>query len=134
VVALGAKIAGLMGNDSHVVASVEKAAERAGEPVWRLPLPRDYRKDIDSDIADMKNLGKARQAGALVAGLLLEEFVADRPWAHLDIAGPAESDEERYEIRRGGTAFGVRTLLEFVQGFEPVGEVGQAMADHIGVG
>jgi leucyl aminopeptidase len=134
IVALGMKVAGLMGNDSHAVGAVEEAARRAGEPVWRLPLPREYAKDFESQIADMKNTGKPRQGGALIAGLILEEFVADRPWAHLDVAGPSDSDEERYEIRKGGTGFGVRTLLEFVQEFRPIGDTGVRMADHIGVG
>ncbi|HLI44215.1 MAG TPA: leucyl aminopeptidase [Acidimicrobiales bacterium] len=134
VVALGSKVAGLMGNDSRVVGALEAAAARSGEALWRLPLPREYRKDIDSDIADMKNMGKARQAGALVAGLLLEEFVDERPWAHLDIAGPADSEEESYELRKGGTGFGVRTLLEFLEAFEIDGEPGQRRADHVGVG
>ncbi|MGO9558343.1 MAG: leucyl aminopeptidase [Acidimicrobiales bacterium] len=134
IIALGTKVAGLMGNDSHAVGSVEEAAGRAGEPVWRLPLPREYAKDFESQIADMKNTGKARQGGALIAGLILEEFVADRPWAHLDIAGPSDSDDERYEIRKGATGFGVRTLLEFVQEFRPIEGAEVRMADHIGVG
>ncbi|MGO9198546.1 MAG: leucyl aminopeptidase [Acidimicrobiales bacterium] len=133
VVALGTKVAGLMSNDSHVARSVETASGRAGEPFWRLPLPREYAKDFESQVADMKNMGKARQGGALIAGLILEEFVSDRPWAHLDIAGPADSDEERYDIRKGGTGYGVRTLLEFVREFQPVGDVGENMADHVGV-
>jgi leucyl aminopeptidase len=133
VVALGNKVAGVMGNDSKLVGALEAASARSGEPIWRLPLPRQYRKDIDSDIADMKNMGKQRQAGALVAGLLLEEFVGDHPWAHLDIAGPAESDEESYELRKGATGFGIRTLLEFLEEFAPGGET-RRTADHVGVG
>jgi leucyl aminopeptidase len=131
VVALGSRIAGVMGNDSRVVGAVESAAGRAGEPVWRLPLPAEYRKDIDSQIADMKNVGKSREAGAIAAALLLEEFVADRPWAHLDIAGTANSDEERFEVRKGATGFAVRTLIDFVENFELAGP---ATADHAGVG
>jgi leucyl aminopeptidase len=131
VVALGGWVAGLMGNDSSVVGQVASAADRAGEPVWRLPLPRAYRKHIESPIADMKNMGKARQAGALIAGLILEEFVSDRPWAHLDIAGPADSDEELFEYRKGATGFGVRTLIEFVESFRPSG---RSTADHQEVG
>ncbi len=134
VVALGTRVAGVMGNDSHVLGDLEAAASRAGEAIWRLPLPRDYRKDIDSDIADMKNIGKPRQAGTLVAALLLEEFVDDWPWAHLDIAGPADSDDEHFEIRKGGTGFGVRTLLEFLDAFRPVGEAGARRADHVEAG
>ncbi|HET9093430.1 MAG TPA: leucyl aminopeptidase [Acidimicrobiales bacterium] len=134
VVALGAEVAGVMGNDSVVLRALEEAARRAGEPVWRLPLPRSYRRHLDSDIADLKNVGKERQAGALVAGLVLEEFVGERPWAHLDIAGPADVDEARYDLQKGATAFGVRTLLEFVGAFEPNGAAGSRVADHLGVG
>ena len=75
VVALGPKIAGLMGNDDRLVSAVHAASERAGEPTWPLPLPDAYRADIDSDVADMKNMGKRGSAGALTAGLLLQEFV-----------------------------------------------------------
>ncbi len=134
VVALGGEVAGVMGNDSVVLGALEEAARRAGEPVWRLPLPSSYRRHLDSDIADLKNVGKEREAGALVAGLVLEEFVAGRPWAHLDIAGPAHVDEARYELQKGATAFGVRTLLEFVGAFEPDGAAGPRSADHLGVG
>ena len=87
------------------------AADRAGEAVWHLPLPSAYRKHIDSDVADIKNVGP-RYGGALTAGLFLQEFVGDVPWAHLDIAGPARSDDEDGWTVKGGTGFGVRTLLE----------------------
>ncbi len=120
VVALGRKIAGLMGNDDRLVSAVRTASERAGEPTWPLPLPEAYRADIDSDVADMKNTGKPAAGGALTAGLLLEEFVGDRPWVHLDIAGPARSDEDSGEFRRGSTGFGVRTLLELLCAYEPL--------------
>ena len=118
-VALGSKIAGLMGNDDRLVSALQAASVRAGEATWPLPLPEAYRSDIDSDVADMKNMSK-RGAGALTAGLLLQEFVADRPWAHLDIAGPSRSDEDAGEYRKGATGFGVRTLLEFLIGYEPL--------------
>ncbi|MGA3216475.1 MAG: leucyl aminopeptidase [Acidimicrobiales bacterium] len=118
-VALGLKIAGLMGNDDRLVSALQAASARAGEPTWLLPLPEAYRPDIDSEVADMKNMSK-RGAGALIAGLLLQEFVADRPWAHLDIAGPSRSDEDSGELRKGSTGFGVRTLLEFLCTYEPL--------------
>ena len=119
VVALGKKIAALMGNDDGVMAQVQAAADRAGEPVWPLPLPDDYRSHIDSEIADVKNMGNAGQAGTLIGGLFLKEFVGDVPWAHLDIAGPARSDSDDGYLPRGGTGFGVRTLVEFAAGFAP---------------
>jgi leucyl aminopeptidase len=120
VVALGPGIAGLMGNDDRLVSAVQAASVRAGEPTWQLPLPEAYRAVIDSDVADMKNHSK-RGGGTLTAGLLLKEFVADRPWVHLDIAGPSRSDEESGEVRKGATGFGVRTLLELLSTYEPLG-------------
>jgi len=129
VVALGSEVAGVMGNDSRVIAMVERAAAEAGEPVWHLPLPQSYRRFADSDIADMKNVGRPGNAGALVAGLILEEFVGDRPWAHLDIAGPMRSDEDAYDQRKGSTGFGVRTLIEFVSGYEAIGSKADREAD-----
>jgi leucyl aminopeptidase len=114
VVALGKEIAGLLGNDENLMEQVEAASERSGEPVWPLPLPDDYRNHIDSEVADMRNVGRAGQAGSISAALLLREFVGDVPWAHLDIAGPARSDENLRYLTKGGTGFGVRLLVELV--------------------
>jgi leucyl aminopeptidase len=118
MVALGRTIAGLMGNDDALVDRVRAAAERAGEAVWHLPLPKEYRKDIDSEVADIKNTGAGRYGGALTAGLFLQEFVDDTPWVHLDIAGPARAESDDGFVARGGTGFGVRTIVETVLGFE----------------
>ncbi|MGO8876271.1 MAG: leucyl aminopeptidase [Acidimicrobiales bacterium] len=126
VVALGPEVAGVMGNDSRVISAIEQAAERAGEPVWHLPLPQSYKKMHESTVADMKNIGRPGGGGALLAGLILEEFVGDRPWAHIDIAGPAFTDEESFDQRKGATGFGVRTVIEWLSGYEPIG----APADH----
>ncbi|MEP6624682.1 MAG: leucyl aminopeptidase [Acidimicrobiia bacterium] len=114
MVALGDKIAGIMSNDAEVRTAVEAAAERSGEAMWSLPLPKQYRKLIDSEIADMKNIGSGGYGGALTAGLFLEEFVAEVPWAHLDIAGPARFGADDGYTRRGGSGFGVRTLIELL--------------------
>jgi leucyl aminopeptidase len=119
VVALGRQIAGLMGNNEDLVGQVRAASERAGELVWPLPLPEEYRKGIESEVADMKNISTpAGAGGALTAGLILGEFVAGVPWAHLDIAGPARSDADESYTRKGATGFGVRTLIELVSRFE----------------
>ena len=115
-VALGDKIGGLFGKGDGI-ARVAAAAEGAGERLWPMPLPADYRPNIDSEIADMKNTGGSRYGGAIAAALLLEEFVGDTPWAHLDIAGPARSEKSEHYIPKGGTGFGVRTLLELAEGF-----------------
>ncbi len=114
--ALGPKIAALMSNDEEFAEKVEGAASDAGERVWRLPLPADYKSQMDSPIADMKNIGKPMGGGALTAGLILQEFVGEGiPWVHLDIAGPAWTDGEDVESRKGGTGFGVRTLVELAR-------------------
>ncbi len=114
MVALGREIAALFGNGDEPIAAVKAAAERAGERVWEMPLPADYRKNIDSEIADMKNTGP-RHGGAIHAALLLEEFVGDVPWAHLDIAGPARAEKTDGYVTAGGTGFGVRTLVALAE-------------------
>ena len=129
VVALGTKVAGIMSNDSRVVSAIERASAEAGEGFWHLPLPQAYRSFVESSVADMKNIGRPGNAGALVAGLILEEFVADRPWAHLDIAGPAFTDEETDESRKGGTGFSIATLLELVSSWEAIGGPADNAAD-----
>ena len=117
MVALGPKIAGLMGNNDAWIAQIEAASAATGERVWHLPLPADYKKQFDSPIADMKNIG-GPHGGALTAGLILQEFVADDiPWAHLDIAGPAFTDSDDGEITKGGTGFGVRLLADLATNF-----------------
>ena len=119
MVALGPKIAGLMGNDEGWIAAVKQASDVSGERVWHLPLPADYSKQFESSVADMKNIGTPH-GGALTAGLILQEFVADGiPWVHLDIAGPAWSDSDDAEITKGGTGFGVRLLIELAKNFVP---------------
>jgi len=117
VVALGEKVAGLMGNRDGWVEQVRGASARAGERVWHLPLPADYRPLLDSSIADLQNISEGRWGGALTAGLFLEAFVGDVPWAHLDIAGPARAPRDDGENPKGGTGFGVRTLVELAASF-----------------
>jgi leucyl aminopeptidase len=118
VVALGEKLAGLMANNDGWGEQVRAAADRAGEPVWPLPLPKEYRKMIDSEIADIKNVSSGGHGGALTAGLFLQEFVDGTPWTHLDIAGPSRAGSDDGYLVRGGTGFGVRTLVELVESFE----------------
>ena len=117
VVALGRRVAGLMGNDEGLVEQVRAAGERAGEPAWPLPLPSEYRSHLDSEVADLKNIGRSGEAGTVVAGLFLHHFVGDVPWAHLDIAGPARAAEDDGYLAKGGTGTGVRTLLELIRTF-----------------
>ncbi len=116
MVALGQKIAGLMGNDALFSGVVEEAAEEAGERVWQLPLPADYRSSLDSTVADIKNIAGGRYGGTLTAGLFLKEFVDDEiPWVHLDIAGPAFLSDADGVSPKGATGFGVRTLLALLE-------------------
>jgi leucyl aminopeptidase len=117
VVALGGAIAGVFGSDDELIGRVRAASDLAGEATWELPLPDDYRSHIDSEVADMKNVGKGGQAGAIAAALLLARFVEGVPWVHLDIAGPARSDEDSGVLTKGATGFGVRTLLELLSGY-----------------
>jgi leucyl aminopeptidase len=117
-VALGDKIAGLMGSDDDWIEQVQDAAERAGERVWHLPLPEEYRRNLDSEVADLRNISSGAGAGTLTAGLFLQEFTDGAPWAHLDIAGAARSSTEDADVSKGGTGYGVRTLVELATNFK----------------
>ena len=114
VVALGQENAGLFANDEQLAARLTAAGEAVGETVWRLPLGKNYARHIKSDIADIKNVGRAREAGASAGAVFLERFVGDVPWAHLDIAGTAWVSRDRPLAPKGGTAFGVRLLERLV--------------------
>jgi leucyl aminopeptidase len=114
--ALGDQVAGVFGNRQALVDQVIAAAGRTGEPVWQLPLDQRYRKQLDSTIADMKNIG-GDFAGAITAALFLAEFVDDVPWAHLDIAGVAHSSAEDAWRRKGGTGYGARLLIDLALNF-----------------
>jgi leucyl aminopeptidase len=114
---LGTEIAGVMGNDDALLGQVEAAAEAVDEPVWRLPLARRYRNQLDSEIADLSNMG-GPNAGSITAALFLAEFVGDTPWAHIDIAGTAQADAARTWRNQGATGFGTPLLIELAVGFE----------------
>ena len=113
VIGLGAHATGAMGNDEHLVAEVGRAGERAGERTWPLPLWDEYRAQIKSDWADIKNTG-GRPAGSITAGWFLREFVTDCPWVHLDIAGTAYTDADRPDLPKGPTGVGVGLFTEFL--------------------
>lgn len=114
-VALGRGIIGGFSNDEGLWGQIERAAESAGEPIWRMPLFQDYRKSLDSDVADARNIG-ARFGGAIVAALYLEAFVDEGiPWAHLDIAGPGRAETADDLTGKGGTGVGARTLLAWLE-------------------
>lgn len=116
--ALGTQVAGVIGNDQALVDQVKAAGDKTDEPVWQLPLERRYRSQMNSTVADIKNLG-GPNAGAITAALFLEEFVDGRPWAHIDIAGTAQNDEDVSWRPPGCTGFGARLLTEFALTFSP---------------
>jgi leucyl aminopeptidase len=120
LVALGPTTAGLLGPDGPAVDAVLAAARRSGEEVWRLPLVESLKEQLKSDRADMKNTGE-RFGGAITAAHFLHAFAKETPWAHLDIAGPSHAQKERGYVAKGGTGFGVRTLVELVRGWRPAG-------------
>jgi leucyl aminopeptidase len=115
-VALGKQVAAVFGSDPEVAQTVLAAAARAGEQFWEMPLFKGYRKSIDSNVADIKNISGGRYGGAIVAALFLAEYAGDGPWAHLDIAGPARSEESTGETVKGASGVGVRTLIELARG------------------
>ncbi len=112
-IALGNRVGGLMGEED-TRSDVAAAAESAGEEFWPMPLPEQLFESLKSPIADMKNKG-SREGGMLVAGLFLEQFVKDRAWAHLDIAGPSWTDKAWGYTCAGGTGVGVRTMLSYLE-------------------
>jgi leucyl aminopeptidase len=111
MVALGRVASGLFGNSDAWVERVRSAADRAGDRLWPLPLFEEYRDQLQSEIADLMNSG-GRPGGAITAAWFLREFVDDRPWAHLDIAGTAWAEERKAYQPKGATGVGVRVLIE----------------------
>lgn len=117
MVALGTRVAGVMGSD-EVREQVVAAADRSGELAWEMPLPEELRASLKSKIADIANIGE-RWGGMLSAGVFLKEFVEDTPWAHIDIAGPSFNEGGKWGYTPvGGTGYGVRTLIEFLESTE----------------
>ncbi len=114
MVALGERITGAFGNDRRLVRDLVAAGEAVGEPMWEMPLYADYRKLIDSSVADIKNTGD-RYGGAIAAAWFLAEFVGETPWVHLDIAGPAFATAAHDLGPRGATGVPVRTLVRFLE-------------------
>ena len=110
VVALGNACSGIMGNDQGLVDQVIESGTSSGERIWQLPLYDDYKEQIKSNVADVKNTG-GRAAGSLTAGQFLAEFVEETSWAHLDIAGTYFSSKEKGYLVKGGTGVPTRTLV-----------------------
>lgn len=114
IVALGYHAIGLLGSHDGLLAELERAGARSGERVWRLPLWEEYREQLRSQVADIKNTG-GRPAGVITGAWFLREFVGDVPWAHLDIAGAAWAETEGPYQPKGATGVGVRLLTEWVR-------------------
>ncbi|MBN67072.1 MAG: hypothetical protein CMM94_05845 [Rickettsiales bacterium] len=117
LVALGDTRAGVFSNNDELCDKLNKASEKTGEKLWRLPLGEEYDKMIDSPVADMQNIGADRIAGSITAGQFLQRFVNDVPWAHLDIAGTGWTKKDQPTTPKGATAYGVRLLNTLVQDF-----------------
>lgn len=114
IIALGHENAGLFANDDSLADEILSAGEEVGETLWRLPISKAYSKHIKSQIADIKNVGRAREAGSTAGAVFLEHFVNDLPWAHLDIAGMAWTSRDLPLAGKGGTGFGARLLDRLV--------------------
>ena len=114
---LGTDIAAVLGNDEALMSQVKASAERVDEPVWELPLANRYRPELDSTLADLRNMGGAN-AGTITAALFLQEFVAGKPWVHIDIAGTAQSWTASKWRNKGTTGFGTRLLIDLALNFK----------------
>ena len=115
IISLGHEYAGLFANDDTLSERLIAAGAAVGEPVWRMPLGEAYDKQINSDIADMKNVG-GREGGSITAAQFIQRYIKDdTPWVHLDIAGVTWSKKDKPTVPKGGTAFGVRLLDELVR-------------------
>lgn len=114
MVALGQDIAGLFSTDKSLAEKLMKISIDVGEKLWEMPLDPDYKKLIDSPVADLSNVGEDRYGGAITAALFLKEFAGDVPWAHLDIAGPAFWEKTGPYGSKGGSGFGVRLILKYL--------------------
>ena len=117
LVALGLDVAGVMSNDQAWCDELLKAAGRTGELAWQLPMFKEYDEQIKSEVADIKNVGQGRWGGAITAAKFLEQFVQNKPWVHIDIAGPAFRDKPKPWCDAGASGEMVRTLVEFSQGW-----------------
>lgn len=115
VVALGNDICGLMTNNAALTEKIVSAASAVGELVWQLPMHSHFQEQIQSHVADIKNIGDGRWGGAITAAKFLEEFVADQPWTHIDIAGPAFADKPKNYIDAGASGCMVRTLTKLIE-------------------
>ena len=118
IIGLGHHRTGLLSTSDDLVHQVEQAGNKTGEPFWRLPLGKEYSKQLESKVADLKNVG-GRPAGTITAAAYLQEFVGDTPWAHWDIAGTAWDFTEKSYVPKGPSGIGVRSLAALVRDWKP---------------
>jgi len=117
-IALGLRTAGLYATADGLAEALTTAGAHAGEAMWRMPLADEYADLLDSDVADANNA--PGNPGGTTAALFLRPFAGDLPWAHLDVAGPARASSDDGEVVKGGTGFGARTLLRWLEAGAPV--------------
>jgi leucyl aminopeptidase len=113
-VALGRAYGGLVTNHEKMAERLTEAAKKAGEKVWRLPLEPSYKEHIKSKVADLKNIGNPGEAGTIIGGLFRQEFIGDKPWAHIDMAGVGWNGKGSLLGAPGATGAMVRTLLNYI--------------------
>jgi leucyl aminopeptidase len=114
-VALGDDVGAIFTSTDELADYFALASARSGELLWRMPLVESYEANLESDVADMKNMGKTGSGGMISAALILQRFTDGRPWAHIDIAGPSRSDSVHGYTTKGATAFSARTIVEFLE-------------------
>jgi leucyl aminopeptidase len=116
IIALGTNVAAMVSNDDDLVTKILEYSNQTGEKIWQLPLFEEYKEQLKSSIADMKNIG-GRPGGVITAAAFLSNFVDDTPWVHLDIAGTAwtqEGTKEKSYNPKGATGFGIRTIVKYI--------------------
>ena len=113
---LGRRHAALYSTSDELAGALVDAGEAAGERLWRMPLVDDYRESLESTVADVAHIETRKMGGgSITAALFLERFAREVPWAHVDIAGPGRADADEHEVVKGGTAFGTRALLYWLE-------------------
>lgn len=118
MVALGEEVAGYFSTQERLGRKIKDAAQASGEKMWELPFVKEYEESVKSDVADYRNITKTRYGGAITAAMFMKPFAGDTPWVHIDIAGPAWQERENNPmVPKGGTGFGVRTIVEFLRRF-----------------
>jgi leucyl aminopeptidase len=114
---LGRRHAAMYTADDRLATALSAAADATGERVWRMPLVEEYREVLDSEVADIRHVPVTSKVGggSITAALFLREFVGDRRWVHLDIAGPARAERDEHEVTKGASGYGARLLLRWLE-------------------